>query len=113
MTLIDPRMEHSPLALDAIMRVVVVALACVHYKATRRPKMHDVLPMLFGNMPITEFQRDFEYGEEIAEVCAKFPHTLGSTSSFWSNANLHVDDCCLLSNLIGDIEMNSIVRLDG
>jgi len=109
MMLIDPKMEHSPSALDAIMRVIVVALACVHYKASRRPKMHDVLSMLFGNMPITEFQRDFEYGEEIAEVCAEFPLIMGSTSSLWCNENLHVDECCLLSNS-GDIEMNSIVR---
>jgi len=47
MTLIDQKMEHSPTDLEAILRVIVVALACVDYKATRRPKMHDVVTMLF------------------------------------------------------------------
>jgi len=71
--------------------------------------MHNVLSMLSKNMPLSEFQRGFEDGEAITQVCAKLPLTLGTTSSLWSNENLHVDDCCLLSEIAG-IEMNSIVK---
>jgi len=102
------KVEHSPIDLEGIMCVLVVALACVDYKATRCPKMLNVVPMLLENMSINQFQISFEDGDEIVEMSVEFPVTLDTTSSLWSNENLHVDDCVLLSN-ISDLEMNSIV----
>lgn len=52
---IDSKMQHSSIDLEAITHVINVAVACVHYTARRRPKMHNVVPMLLEKKIISDF----------------------------------------------------------
>ena len=82
-------MEHSSIDLEAVMDVIHVALACVHYKATLPPKMSDVVPMLMGNIPINDFHIGFEYGEESGNNCGSNSSEISrTTSSFWKKEKL-------------------------
>jgi hypothetical protein len=96
-------MKHSSSNLEAITRVISVALACVQYKTTKRPKMHDVVPMLLGNMPISDSYESIEHGEAFGGVAS----SSSVTRSAWKNKNLCVDECSLLSNTC-EIEMSAI-----
>jgi len=101
-------MEHSPTDFEAIMRVICVALACVHYKATQRPKMYNVIRMLMGNMPIVDFSRDFEYGEPIVDNTPNLSKASNTTSSFWKREKIKIDECSLLSNA-SEIQLSGLV----
>ena len=103
MTLIDPKMQHSSTDLEAIRRVISVALASIHYKATSRPKMHEVVPMLLGSMPISNLDGHFQSGEDLGDIAA----TSNTTSLLWEDENFHIDESCLLSNTC-NIEMDEI-----
>ncbi|KAG0614733.1 hypothetical protein M758_6G199900 [Ceratodon purpureus] len=105
-TLIDSKMKHSPSDLEAITRAISVALACVQYKAAKRPKMHDVLPMLLGNMPIGNLHVAAEGGEVLGGVASSSSTTRSdTTSSFWENDQSGIDKCSLLRD-IQEIELS-------
>ena len=97
-TRIDSTMKHSPLDLETITRVISVALACVHYKAAKRPKMHEVISMLLGNMPINDFSTCFEFGDAIGDDSSTLGGTSDTTSSFWKKEKIDMDKCSLLNN---------------
>ena len=105
--LIDPKMQHSSTDLDAIRRVISVALASVQYKAANRPKMHDVVPMLLGSMPTSNFDGYVQSGEELGDIASNSATTSNTTSSLWEDENFHIDENCLLSNAC-NIEMDEI-----
>lgn len=67
-TIIDIKMKYSSTDLEDIMRVLNVAIACVHYKAGNRPKMHNVVQMLLGNMHISDLTTTFENGDRKSVV---------------------------------------------
>lgn len=97
MMLIDLKMKHSPMDVEAMVRVISVALMCVHYKPSKRPKMHDVVSMLCGKMIIDDFSRGFKYGEEVQDGISDF-HVPRGTTSYGSNELSCIDECNLLSN---------------
>ncbi|KAG0605765.1 hypothetical protein M758_9G086300 [Ceratodon purpureus] len=106
-TLIDSKMKHSPSDLEAITRITSVALACVQYKAAKRPKMHDVIPMLLGNMPIGNLHITAEDGEVLGGVASSSSTTRSDTTpSLWENDQLRIDECSLLSD-IHEIELSA------
>ena len=99
--LIDPKMKHFSSDQEAIIRVINVAIACAQYKAAKRPKMHDMVPMLLDNISISELCKRFDY-EDLRDVTLSFSDT---TSSFIGNEDLCIDECRLLDNT-HEIEMN-------
>ncbi|KAG0571064.1 hypothetical protein KC19_6G208400 [Ceratodon purpureus] len=106
-TLIDSKMKHSPSDLEAIARAISVALACVQYKTAKRPKMHDVIPMLLGNMPIGDLHVAAEGGEVLGGVASSSSTTRSdTTSSLWENDQRRIDECSLLSD-IHEIELSA------
>ncbi|KAG0557614.1 hypothetical protein KC19_11G144000 [Ceratodon purpureus] len=106
-TLIDSRMKHSSSDLEAITRATTVALACVQYKAANRPKMHDVVLMILGNMPIVDLFKTFEDGGVLGGVASSFDITRSDTSSsLWENDHPRVDEYSLLSG-IHEIELSA------
>ncbi|KAG0614731.1 hypothetical protein M758_6G199800 [Ceratodon purpureus] len=106
-TLIDSRMKHSSSDLEAITRVITVALACVQYKAAKRPKMHDVVPMILGNMPIVDLYKTFENGGVHGGVASSSSITRSDTSSsLWENDHPRIDEYSLLSD-IHEIELSA------
>jgi serine/threonine protein kinase len=107
MTLIDSKMQHSSTDLEAIRRVIGVALASVQYKAANRPKMHDVVPMLLGSMPLRNFDGLFKSEEGLGDIASNFTTTSNTTSSLGDNENFCMDESCLLSNAC-NIEMDEI-----
>ncbi|KAG0606155.1 hypothetical protein M758_9G118500 [Ceratodon purpureus] len=106
-TLIDSRMKHSSSDLEAITRVITVALACVQYKAAKRPKMYDVVPMILGNMPIVDLYKTFENGGVHGGVVSSSSTTRsGTSSSLWENDHPRIDEYSLLSD-IHEIELSA------
>ncbi|KAG0571063.1 hypothetical protein KC19_6G208300 [Ceratodon purpureus] len=106
-TLIDSRMKHSSSDLEAITRVITVALACVQYKAAKRPKMHDVVPMILGNMPIADLYKTVENQRVLEGVVSSSNITRSDTSSsLWENDHPRIDEYSLLSN-IHEIELTT------
>jgi hypothetical protein len=96
--LIDPRMNYSSLEVEAIKRVINVALACVQFKAALRPKMRDIGHMLSGHMLVSEIH------EHPGGVPLSFNMDPGATSS-WENNNVSTDELSLLSNAL-EVEMS-------
>jgi hypothetical protein len=107
MMLIDSKMQHSPTDLETIRRVISVAFASVQYKAANRPKMHDIVPMLLGSIPLRNFDGLFKSEEGVEDIASKFTTTSNTTSSLEENENLRIDESCLLSNAC-NIEINEI-----
>jgi hypothetical protein len=90
MTLIDPKMQHSSTDLEAIRRVISVALASVHYKAASRPKMHDVVPMLLGSIPVSNLDGHFLSEEVLRDIASNSATTSNTTSSHCEDENFRV-----------------------
>ncbi|KAG0605854.1 hypothetical protein M758_9G093400 [Ceratodon purpureus] len=105
--LIDSKMTHSSSDLEAITRATSVALACVQYKAAKRPKMHDVIPMLLGNMPIANLHITSEDREVLGGIASSSSTTRSdTTSSLWENDQRRVEGYSLLSD-IHEIELSA------
>ena len=50
--MVDENLKHDETSKDNIMRMIDLGLLCMHYKASNRPKMSEVISMMMGNMHI-------------------------------------------------------------
>lgn len=50
--MVDDRLKHDETSKDNIMRMIDLGLLCMHYKASNRPTMSEVISMMMGNMHI-------------------------------------------------------------
>lgn len=50
--MVDENLKHDETSKDNIMRMIDLGLLCMHYKASNRPTMSEVVSMMMGNMHI-------------------------------------------------------------
>jgi hypothetical protein len=50
--MVDEKLKHDETSTDGIMRMIDLGLLCMHYKASNRPTMSEVVSMMMGNMHI-------------------------------------------------------------
>lgn len=50
--MVDETLKHDETSKDNIMRMINLGLLCMHYKASNRPTMSEVVSMMKGNMHI-------------------------------------------------------------
>ena len=50
--MVDEKLKHDETSKDNIMQMIDLGLLCMHYKASNRPTMSEVISMMMGNMHI-------------------------------------------------------------
>ena len=50
--MVDEKLKQDETSKDNIMRMINLGLLCMHYKASNRPTMSEVVSMMMGNMHI-------------------------------------------------------------